>query len=77
VARWNPGGKWNLSFANLPPDGIELKLRVQGSGPVKLDIVAWSLGLPDIPGKHFDPRPPDMMSVHTGDQTLVRRTFVF
>lgn len=75
--RWNPGGKWNLSFANLPPDGIELKLRVQGSGPVKLNVVDWSLGVPEVPGKHFDPRPPQMMTVHTGDQTLVHRTFVF
>jgi Peptidase family M28 len=75
--RWNPGGKWNLSFVNLPPDGIELKLRVQGAGPVKLSVVDWSLGLPEIPGRRFDPRPPDTMTVHTGDQTLVRRTFVF
>ncbi len=75
--RWNPSGKWSLSFANLPSDGIELKLRAQGSGPVKLNMVDWSLGIPEIPRRQYRPRPPDMMTVHTGDQTLVRRTFVF
>jgi hypothetical protein len=73
----NPEGKWTLSFANLPPEGIELKLGVQGTGPIKLSVVDWSLGLPEIPGRRFEPRPSDAMSVHTGDQTLVRRTFVF
>lgn len=76
-ARWNPSGKWSLSFANPGADGIELKLRVQGAGPVKLDVVTWTLGLPEIPGRQFDPRPPDLMTVHTGDQTLVRRAFIF
>lgn len=76
-ARWNPSGKWTLSFANPGAQGMELKLRVQGTGPLKLDVVTWTPGLPDIPGKHFDPRPPELMTVHTGDQTLVRCAFVF
>jgi hypothetical protein len=76
-ARWNSGGKWNLSYANVPPGGIDLKLIVKGNGVLKLWVVDRSPGLPEIAGKPFAPRPADSMPHHSGDETLVRRVFVF
>ncbi len=76
-SRWNQHGKWELTFANPPSDGIELRLHAKGIGPVKFVIVDNSIGLPAIPGSNLPPRPADSMPHHSGDQTLVRRTFVF
>ena len=76
-ARWNSTGKWSLSYVNPGPEGIELKLSMKGSAPLRLVVVERSTGLPEIPGKPLPPRPPDSMSHHSGDETLVRRAFVF
>ncbi len=76
-ARWRQPGRWSLDFTNLPADGIDLQLRVQGAGPVSLVLVDRSSGLPSIPGANLPPRPPDSMPIHSGDQTMVRRSFVF
>ena len=76
-ARFNRSGKWNLVYANLPAEGIELKLIVRGSGPVRLHVLDRSIGLPEISGVKFAARPPDSMPQHGGDETIVRRTFVF
>ena len=76
-ARFNPTGKWSLDYVNVPAEGIELNLTVAGTAPVKLRVTDRSLGLPEIPGKVFAPRRPDAVPRHMGDQTMVRRTFVF
>ena len=76
-ARFNVGGKWSLNYANLPAEGIDLGLVVRGNGSVKLRVVDRSSGLPESPGAPFPPRPPDSMPHHSGDETLVLRTFVF
>lgn len=77
AARFNPGGKWMLSYSNPPAEGIELKLVIDGPGPLKLSVVARTIGLPEIPGRTFLPRPPDSIPRHSGDETLVRRTVVY
>ncbi len=76
-ARWNSAGKWTLSYANVPAEGIELKLVVKGKEVLKVRAVDRTTGLPEIPGKVLPPRPADSMPYHSGDETLVRRTFVF
>jgi hypothetical protein len=76
-SRWNKHGKWAFDYANLPADGIELRLQTKSASPVKFAVVDHSIGLPDIPGTTFAPRPPDCMPQGSGDETLVRRTFVF
>jgi hypothetical protein len=76
-SRWNKHGKWAFDYANLPPEGIELRLQTRGTGPVKLIVVDRSIGLPDVPGVTFSPRPADAMQIHSGDETMVRHTFVF
>jgi hypothetical protein len=73
----NPKGQWSLDYANVPESGIELKLRVKDNGPVKLRVVDRSLGLPEVPGHPFSPRPAAMTAIHFGDLTLVRKMFVF
>jgi hypothetical protein len=76
-ARWHQPGQWGFDYSNPPANGIDLQLHVQGLGQVTIVLVDRSSGLPTIPGANFPPRPADSMPVHSGDQTMVRRSFVF
>jgi hypothetical protein len=76
-SRWNKKGNWGFDYVNAPADGIEVKLHAKGAGPVKLVVVDCSIGLPEIPGATLAPRPADSMPIHSGDQTMVRHSFVF
>jgi hypothetical protein len=76
-ARWHQAGHWSFDYANPPADGIDVQLRVQAAGPVTIVLVDRSSGLPTIPGANFPPRPADSMPIHSGDQTMVRRSFAF
>jgi len=81
-ARWNSGQKWAVDFSNASSGGsdgtgIEIELRVQGTGPLKLVLVDRSSGVSAVPGKNVPPRPPDSMPVHWGAITMVRRSFTF
>jgi hypothetical protein len=76
-ARWHQPGQWSFDYANPPAEGIDVQLRVQGTAPVTLVLVDRSGGLPTIPGANFAARPADSMPIHSGDQTMVRRSFVF
>ena len=76
-ARWHQAGHWGFDYANPPADGIDVQLRVQAAGPVTIVLVDRSSVLPTIPGANFPPRPADSMPIHSGDQTMVRRSFVF
>jgi PQQ enzyme repeat len=76
-SRWNTNGKWAFNYANLPSEGIDLRLQIKGTGAVKLVIIDHTIGLPAIPGANFLPRPADSMPYGGGDQTIVRRAFVF
>jgi len=76
-ARWRQPGRWGFDYANPPAEGIAVEIRVPASAPVKIVVVDRSSGLPTIPGANFPPRPDDAMPIHSGDQTMVRRSFVF
>jgi hypothetical protein len=76
-ARWGRPGHWGFEYANLPAEGIDVQLEVRASGPVTLVLVDRSSGLPTIPGTNFPARPADSMPIHSGDQTMVRHSFVF
>jgi hypothetical protein len=76
-ARWHQAGQWGFDYANPPAEGIEVQLHVEGTGQVTVVLVDRSIGLPSIPGENFRPRPSDSMPIHSGDQTMVRRSFVF
>lgn len=75
-ARWSGQGPWSFDYCN-PGDGIDFVVRVQGTSPVTLVLVDHSSGIPVIPGKNLPPRPAGSMPIHVGDQTMVRRSFVF
>ena len=70
-------GRWLLEYVNPPSDGIQVQVRVKGQAPVTLVVIGRALGLPDVPGTSFKPRPPSLMPIHGGDATLVRRSFTF
>jgi hypothetical protein len=76
-ARWHQAGNWGFDYANPPAEGIDVQLHVQAPGPVTIVVVDRSSGLPTIPGANLPPRPADSMPIHSGDQTMVRRSFVF
>ncbi len=76
-ARWRQPGHWGFDYVNPPADGIDLELRLQASGPVTIVLVDRSSSLPTIRGTNLPPRPADSMPFHSGDQTMVRRSFVF
>lgn len=76
-ARWHQEGQWGFDYANPPAEGIEVQLHVEGTGQVTVVLVDRSSGLPTIPGGNFSPRPADSIPIHSGDQTMVRRSFVF
>jgi peptidase M28-like protein len=76
-ARWRQPGHWGFDYANPPSEGIAVEIRVQARGPVTIVLVDRSSGLPTIPGANLPPRPDDSMPIHSGDQTMVRRSFVF
>jgi hypothetical protein len=76
-ARWRQPGRWGFDYANPPAEGIDVEIRLQASGPVTIVLVDRSSGLPTIPGANFPLRPDDSMPIHSGDQTMVRRSFAF
>jgi len=76
-ARWRQAAQWGFDYANPPAEGLDVEIRVPASGPVKIVLVDRSSGLPAVLGANFPPRPDDSMPIHSGDQTMVRRSFVF
>lgn len=76
-ARWHQPGEWSFDYANPPASGIDVQLQVQGVGPVTVVLVDRSSGLPTIPDANFPARPADSMPIHSGDQTMVRRSLIF
>ncbi len=76
-ARSGQPGHWGFEYANPAAEGIDLRLLVETSGPITVVLVDRSSGLPAILGANFPPRPADSMPIHSGDQTMVRRSFVF
>jgi hypothetical protein len=76
-SRWNRTGMWGFDYFNLPAEGIDVLLRLQSAGTVKLIVADSSIGLPAIPGVNLPPRPVDSMPQHSGDDTRVKLSFVF
>ena len=76
-ARWHHPGHWGLDYVNPSAEGIDVQVRVQGTGPVTFVLVDRSSGFPTLRSADWPPRPADSMPIHSGDQTMVRRSFVF
>lgn len=76
-ARSWSSGRWGLDYAGVPPEGVDLSVRVKGTAPVTFIVVDRSEGTPAIPDTTFEPRPPASQPIHRGDLTLVQRAFTF
>nr|WP_285685025.1 M28 family peptidase [Actinoplanes sp. NBRC 103695] len=73
------GGTWGFGFVFFaaPPEGVEVILRLAGTGPVRLRAMDGSDDLTALPG--FRPRPADVGVVgsHSSDMVAVARTYTF
>jgi hypothetical protein len=56
---------------------VEVELRLVSGGTVSYWLAARSFGLPDVPGKQFQPRPPDQIAGDGSDTVLVGRQGTF
>jgi MFS family permease len=69
---------WILTYWSPPAEGVDLTLSVKGTEPLTLTAWAVTPGLPTIPGRSYQDRPPDTMTQHEQeDMTLVRKSFTF
>lgn len=80
VREMRPGAKgkdpWTLRFDAVPPEGVNLELRVRGETPLDCWVADSSLGLPEI-ARAFGLRSDDLMAGSGSDVTLVVRQYVF
>ena len=75
-APWAPG-RWGLEFTNVPPEGIEVVVRVKGNEPVTIVVADRSDGLPQELTADKNPRPPSSHPIHRGDMTVVQKAYTF
>jgi hypothetical protein len=69
---------WTLLYQNPPAEGVDLTLEVKGTEPLTITVRAETPGLPTIPGRSYQDRPPDMMTQHDAeDLTRVSKSFMF
>jgi hypothetical protein len=67
--------EWTLWYWAPSDSGALLSLIVPAGSTPKLEILAYSLGIPTLPGITILPRPPDVVPVQSGDVTIVCRRF--
>jgi hypothetical protein len=75
-APWAPG-RWGLEFTNVPPEGVEVVVRVKGNEPVTFVAADRSDGLPSALTNGMTSRPPSSHPVHRGDMTVVQTAVTF
>jgi hypothetical protein len=79
VAGYEPAARGNLAFtyAAPPGEGVEVVLRTNPAGDVRIKLADMSSGLPDIPGWRTPTRPATTMPAPggTADGIIVRRAF--
>ena len=71
------GNWWTLEYANAPASGITIALMLKSTDRVSVAVLDRTMGWPAIAGKVFTSRPADLMTIQSGDQTVIRRNFVF
>lgn len=70
-------GRWALDYVNPPASGFDVQLRIKGRIQATLTLVDRTHGLPEIDGFVQEPRPSSLMTIHSGDLTVVRRSVKF
>jgi hypothetical protein len=68
---------WTVDYMNAPASGVVIALTLKGSQPLTVAVTERSAGWPELRGKTFAPRPASLVPSQAGDQTVVRRTYVF
>ena len=68
---------WTLDYFNAPASGTAIAMTLKGSQPLTVAVAERAHGLPDLPGWIHTPRPASLMPIQLGDQTVVRRTYIF
>ncbi len=81
TSRYRRGASgWTLGYSAPPPAGIKLGLTVPAGSRVSLDLLTRTPGVPPLETLRLAPLPPrlpDVVTVQTGDITLVHRTVHF
>jgi hypothetical protein len=67
--------EWTLWYWAPSDSGALLSLIVPVGSKPKLEILAYSLGIPKLPGVTIPPRPANVVPAQTGDVTIVCRRF--
>jgi len=74
TSRYRRGARfWRLSYSAPPPAGITLALAVPAGSGLTLDLTARSPGLPSVADVTPPSRPPEVVTIQTGDVTLIHR----
>ena len=68
---------WSVDFVNAAADGATITLTVKGLDRLTVAVLDRAAGLPAVPGRTFEPRPPSVVPIQSGDMTSVRRTYTF
>jgi hypothetical protein len=81
TSRYRGGASgWRLFYSGPPPAGVRLGLTVSANSPISLDLITRSPGVPPFEALHVAPLPPrlpDVVTIQTGDVTLVHRRVSF
>jgi hypothetical protein len=67
--------EWTLWYWAPSHSGALLSFVVPAGSTPKLEILAYSLGIPTLPGIMIPPRPANVVPVQSGDVTIVCRRF--
>ena len=73
----SPVRQWRLAYSAPADSGVTLALTLDAPRPFTLELTALAAGLPALAGIQPPQRPPNVVTVHTGDATLIRRSIRF
>ena len=66
--------KWGFVFHAVPPEGIDVALKVRGEGSLQLCLVGYRDGLPQVP--ELTPLPDDLTwSGTSSNLTMIARSY--
>ena len=68
---------WSLDYVNAPPAGTVVTLVLRDTSPLTVAVLERASGLPALLSQTLVPRPPSVTPIQFGDQTVVRRTYLF
>lgn len=68
---------WSLDYVNAPASGTIVTLVLRDTNPLTVAVLDRASGLPALFGQTLVPRPASVTPIQFGDQTVVRRTYVF